>query len=347
MYLHITNATGDVLFTTLPDACKHCMMHCHNMIETVDCLATETKRRRAFSATDGGQVYFCDEAHLLKSRRIVKERMRLYIGLLSHFDDIRRTLDRNAKKHMKRFMHNLTSQNAHNIQEFEYVVPQASLGRTIHEQVGFVESALSSDPHKAARALLQINKNNFAMRCEFIAFRHLHGNTVPDLRIRSHKLHKVIMNALYLFFQDFRERGIDVSVEPCEQTVKCDYDCLHVSLYHLFANAAKYMLKDTTLSVSFPVVEGRQTIRLDMMSLQITDADLLHLFEDGFSGELPRVMKLAGSGLGLGIARDLLRLNGAELEIRRNLDRSAGHSLVLAKYERNAFDIVLNEANTG
>jgi signal transduction histidine kinase len=344
MYLHITNAAGEVLFTNLSDACNHCLAQGNKMIETVDCPATASKRRRAFSSSKGGQVYFCDEAHLSKSRRIVKERMRLYTELLSHLDDVRRTLDRDAHKHMKHFMHNLTSQNAHNIQELEYVIPQASMGRTIHEQIGDLESELRTDARNAARALLRINKNNFAMRCEFIAFRHLHGSRGPELSVRSHKLHKVLVNALSLFFQDFREKRINVVVEPSENAVRCDYDCLHVALYHLFSNAAKYAKEETTLAVSFQSIEGRQRIRIDMVSLQITDADMERLFEEGFSGELPRVMKLAGSGVGLGIARDLLRLNDARLEIRRNVDGAAAHSLMLARYENNVFDITFGNS---
>jgi signal transduction histidine kinase len=341
MYLHITSSCGEILFSSLAEECKSCLMQPRKLISTNTCPVTGTQRRSAVSTTPRGRVYLCEEASLLKSRRIARERLQLYHNLIPELSEVRKSLVRNADKHMRRLMHNLTSQNAHNIQDVYDIVPQDSLGATMSEQIGIVESALLNDPNKAARALLRINKHNAAMKCEFAALKHLYGGNTPALRARHHNVFKVTMNALHLFYQDFREKGIIARADPCDNKAKFDYECIHVALYHLFENAAKYILENTVFAVSFPIEEGRQRVRLDMVSLQISDSDLPRLFVEGFSGQVPRSLGFAGNGLGLGIARDLLRLNGAELQIHRNVDPSRSRTTVLAKYEHNVIDIVL------
>lgn len=344
MFLYFTNQSGEVLYSNFPEACEECLALQTKPIETVTCPATGGVWRRAGTKIEGGTVHFCgNEIELLKSRRIVRERLRLYSQMLSELEHFRKTLLDNVSSRMKRLMHNLISQNAHIMQEVYDVVPQEALSRTMFEQVGIVEKALKSDAQKAARAILKINKHNMAMKCEFTAFKLLSDVDHRRLNVRSHKVRKVVMNASHLFFQDFREKDVFVQADPYEGSVRMDYDSVQVALYHLIDNAVKYVLSDTELHISFPVIDGRQRIHFDMVSMIISDGDMDRLFEEGYSGELPRILKLAGSGLGLALARDLLRLNGAELQIKRNVDPARRRIATMGTYENNQIDIILGE----
>ncbi len=342
MFLHLTNGNGDILYSSIPETCQACFRQGKRSIGTTICPGTKARRRYASTRTKEGTVYFCgDDKALLRSRRIVRERLRLYSDMLQELEHLRKGVAQNVSQHMRRLMHNLISQNAHNIQEIYDIVPQESLGRRMSEQIDSVQEALKEDPLKAAKAFLRMNKHNVAMKCEFSAFKFLYDGGESAMKIRQHKVHKVVLNALHLFFQDFRDKGVWIEVEQFEGSVAIDYESIQVALYHLIDNAVKYVLNNTRVNVTFPIVDGKQRIRFDMVSMLISDTDILRLFDEGYSGQLPRTLRLAGHGLGLAIARDLLKLNGADLEVRRNVDPALRQTMMLAEYENNQFDVVL------
>lgn len=344
MFLHLTTHSGEVLFSDLPEPCRKCLARPTKRIEKIICPETGELRKRAGTETNEGVVYFCgNEIELLKSRRIVRERLRLYSAMLSQLEQVRKVLTHDVSGHMKRLMHNLISQNAHIMQEVYDVVPQEALSRKMSEQVDIVKKALKSDAQKAAKAILKINKHNMAMKCEFTAFKLLYDVENRRLHIRSHKVQKVVLNALHLFFQDFREKDVYVQVASFDDSLRMDYDSVQVALYHLIDNAVKYVLSGTNIDVTFPMIDGLQRIRFDMISMVISDRDVDRIFDEGYSGELPRDLRLAGSGLGLGLARDLLNLNGAELKIRRNVDPARRKTAMLAAYENNQVDIIFGK----
>lgn len=342
MFLHLTNSNGEILHSNVPDECMGCPGMMQSEIGRTVCPGTGQLRRRAYRESAHGSVYFCgDEAALLKSRRIVRERLRVYSEMLQELEALRRAVAHNVSKHLRRLMHNLTSQNAHSIQEVYNVIPQELLSGSMSQQVENVEAALRNDPAKASKAFLRVNKHNAAMKCEFGAFKFLYESTAPTLKKRNHPLRKVVLNALHLFYQDFKEKHVKVDVVACDASVRVDYECLQVALYHVIDNAAKYVFNGSNLLVTFPVIDGHQVVRLDMMSLEITDSDAARLYDDGFSGKHPKRLGLAGAGLGLGIVRDLLKLNDARLEIHRNAVPARRQDVMMGVYENNVFDILL------
>jgi K+-sensing histidine kinase KdpD len=341
MFIHLTNKLGEVLYSDVPRECLSCMKTRSQRIEFKVCLGTKQKRRRAWINAEHGSVYLCgDEEALLKSRRLVRERLALYASMLSDIDQLHKTILHQTSKHLKRFMHNLLSQNAHNIQEIYNVASQEVLGLSMNQQIETVKETLKKDPAKAAKAFMRINKNNIAMKCEFSAFKFLYDPSKAELKQRLHKIRKVVMNALHPFFQDLGEKNVHVEADSCDSSVKIDYETVQVALHHIIDNAAKYICPNTTLTVSFPVVEGRQLVAFDMISMQITDEDMERMYEEGYSGELPRQSGAAGDGLGMGLANALLALNDSVVAVRRNVDPSRQQRRLMGVFENNQVDII-------
>jgi K+-sensing histidine kinase KdpD len=291
-----------------------------------------------------GSVYFCGtEPDLFMSRRLIRARLELYSNILTELNKTQKAMAADASRHLKRLMHNLLTQNAHNIQEVYNVVPQDVLGLAMNEQIENVRRRMQADTTTAAKALLRINKNNVAMKSEFAAFKFLYEPDGGSLRRRAHKVHKLLMNALHPFFQDFREKDVYVEVDDCDASVTADYETIQVALHHLIDNAVKYTFPSSRVRVTFPVVKDRQAVLFDMVSVQITDVDARKMFDEGYSGVHPRQISMAGAGLGMGMVRTLLKLNGAEIEVHRNVDASRKQNALLCPYENNQFVVIMTK----
>jgi len=243
-------------------------------------------------------------------------------------------------KSTSRLIHNLTSLNAHNIQEIYSLIPQENVSQKIKGQISFVESIVKKDPKETALLLLRVAKNNAAMKAEFSVFRKLFDSN-PDLQIREHNVHKVLMNIFYLFFPDFTDK--DVRVQVGDNRNQClayfDYESFHVAIYHVIENAAKYIKPKTNLSVGIENVGGFVEIIMDMISLEIKENETDRIFEEGVSGELAGRIGKSGDGIGMSRAKKILELNSGSVSVKPQsgtIEECMG-----IKYQRNVFTIKL------
>ncbi|MEW6076562.1 MAG: hypothetical protein AB1724_01990 [Thermodesulfobacteriota bacterium] len=242
---------------------------------------------------------------------------------------------------MKRLLHNLTSLNAHCIQEIFDLVSQDTLTKNISQQLKTVQNVLKASPQKAARTILRIAKNNLAMKSEFVAMRYLEDAS-PHPQLRVHQIQKVVLNVLHAFFQDFTDHSVRVYVNDSPFTVLLDYDTFHVALYHVFDNATKYIMPNSELIVSFEAKDGRVKVVLDMLSLPISPQELARLGEEGFSGSLAIRLQLAGHGLGMFRTKRLLTVNRGLLNVQPNISPSKviKHNGITYEYNRFVFSLL-------
>ncbi|MEJ3595081.1 sensor histidine kinase [Pseudomonas bubulae] len=244
-----------------------------------------------------------------------------------------------VNKSTSRLLHNLTSLNAHNIQEIYSLLPQEMLAKRTSGQVRLVEDLVSKQMRDTALALLRIAKNNAAMKTEFSVFNKLFDSN-PKLQRKSHNVHKVLMNVFYIFFADFTDKDVKVEVE-CEgiQMAYFDYESIHVALFQIIENAVKYIQPKTDLSVCIYELADEIVIDFKMISLQITSGERKLIFDEGFSGTYSEKTGKSGSGIGLSRAKDILLLNSASIEV--DFDSSTQHTLLGVPYQNNTFLIRL------
>lgn len=249
--------------------------------------------------------------------------------------DSRSSMNRNTS----RLLHNLTSLNAHNIQEIYSLLPQEMLANRTSGQVKLVEGIISSQLRDAAFALLRIAKNNAAMKTEFAVFNKLFDSN-PKLQKKSHNVHKVLMNVFYIFFADFTDKDVKVEVE-CDgvQTAYFDYESIHVALFQVIENAVKYIQPKTRLLVNIIESDEAISIRFEMISLQINRSEQKAIFDEGVSGYFSERTVKSGSGIGLSRARDILDLNSASIDV--DFDSKTLHTVLGVPYQTNIFLIKL------
>jgi signal transduction histidine kinase len=295
--------------------------------------------RVGFSSFAKGSVYaFSNNKQLINSSRLFKRQLNI---IAESYDLIEATLQKSRENEIKktsRLFHNLLTLNGRNIQEIYSLVPQNDVSRRFNKQVPFVENIIRENTNEAAKTLLRIAKNNAAMKAEFSVFRKLYDEN-PNLSFQVHNAHKVLMNLAYLFFSDFIDKNVKVIVGDEGANILCDYDSIHVTLYHILDNASKYVKNNSEVSITI-LQEGNTTkLIFDMISLQISDEEKEKIFEEGHSGKLPSGLVKAGEGIGLSQAKHLLEMNRGSISLE-TFPNTIEHKMGIS-YQRNIFSLFL------
>ncbi len=271
-----------------------------------------------------------DDARI-KSRRLLEADLD---SLLSAASTIDSSLQR-AEARTRRLLHNLKSLTAKTSQEVFDLARQDQLMGSPRDAVPYLASEIRGNIEGTARALLEILKHQSAQKAEFTAFDRLTGK-FDRKSIERHDIHRVLMNVFYLFFGEFIERKVRAEVERTQLQASFDYESIHVCIYYLVENAAKYVAPRSDFRVTVRNDgNGLIDMRFDMESLAIRHDELERVFEEGYSGANAQTENLAGEGIGLYLARAMARLNGGQLNL------IAGQPLRGSKYARNAFILTL------
>jgi K+-sensing histidine kinase KdpD len=217
-----------------------------------------------------------------------------------------------AEEQTKRLIHNLKSLSAKTQQEIYYLFLQNELMSSPKQSSRYMEREISRDPKNVAKAFINILKHTAAMNAEFSAFQKLNGEMV-SLKRERHKVHKVLMNVFYLFFQEFSDKGVAAEVDRTEIDAFFDYDSIHVCIYHLVENAAKYVKQGGVFYVHARAEGNFVAVTFEMDSLVIDEEEIDKIFIPDYSGRLAKHLDLHGTGLGLYIASKMAALNGGEV----------------------------------
>lgn len=288
-------------------------------------------------------IYACSNSiKYVKSSKLFKKELVAIADLIFSLGiDIQQYKDQ-LNRSTKRILHNIVSLNGKNIQEIHSIVPQELLSGAIKEHISIIEESISENIRDAAISTLRVAKNNTAIKVEIAVFNKLLDQN-PVLTKQPHVVHKVFTNVYYMFSSDFTDKGVHVDiVDMTENKAYFDYESIQVVLYHLLENAVKYIKPKSTFSVSFSEGIDDITITLDMISVRIEEVEKNRIFEEGFSGNIPKKLGRSGDGLGLFISRRLLILNMADLKVESD-DRN--HEEVMGvPYDRNRFIVDVPKA---
>lgn len=310
---------------------------------TAPSLKIGNKRAGKITVKYGSVVGFTSNKDFIKSSSKFRTNLSVIGDSLKYLDTIIKKANDKVNKSTSRLLHNLTSLNAHNIQEIYSLVPQDLLARKVSGQVRLVENVIKQESRETALCLLRLAKNNIAMKTEFSVFNKLFDKN-PNLQFKFHNVHnvhKVMMNILYLFFADFTDKNVNVKID-CEgkKTAFFDYESIHVALFHLIENSVKYVQPNTELNIKISEVNNQILISFEMDSIQITKEEVELLFDEGISGEHSKKSGKSGSGIGLSRAKNILELNSSSITL--NIDEDSLHGYQSIPYQRNTFTIVLN-----
>ncbi len=296
---------------------------------------------RILRASNGTYVVlaFSDDSDRIRSNRLLKTEAEVMLAAAKNADyEIEKAREK-AELQTKRLIHNLKSLTAKIAQEIYYIVLQDKLMESPKETLSYFERQIADNPRETAKAFLAILKYQTAQKTEFSAFHKLNGD-IRTINREAHKIHKVLMNVFYLFFGDFTDKHVKVDIQHSEIQGLFDYDSIHVAIYHIVENAAKYIKHRGDFSVQIVKSANSVDIIFDMESLLIKDEEVGKILTENYSGELARRLELQGSGIGLYLAKQMAIINEGGLVVLNGRPLPGS-----PEYARNKFTLSVPRAD--
>lgn len=343
MICHITDKNGTNISSNAHDYCLDCILNCTEESIKIKCSTDKRQRRIGKTINDNIVIFLCNEKYVKSSKLFRKE-----LGLLKEFSLNLESLKAHAFKDINsqifRLLHNLITYNAHILQDIYSIIPQDELSKKGKEIVKAIETVLTKGDTKNAVSVLRILKNANLMKAEFSIFKKLYEPN-PIINTMNHEIHKVVLLVFNSFWYDLIQNGNYINIQNCNESIPVDYESVAAALAHVIDNTTKYIMPNTELNINFTSSQHNLILSFDMMSLEIKPDEIDKVFEDGYSGEVPRKHELNGKGVGLYMVKRLLTLNNAEIDISANHKRISPVSLNGLPYQNNIIRVTFNKSS--
>ncbi|WP_026705880.1 sensor histidine kinase [Flavobacterium soli] len=340
-FIKLINKDGVIIFSNLPERNEYYYLSCENKNSLIDkCIFIRKKARHGIIQSEEGITYlFTYDYEIVNKPRFFKEKLQIYSEQLAEINLIKNKLTQDIQANNRRLVHNITSFNAHNIQELYLLVPEEKLSKDYRSIRETIKTFLLDNSDAVADAFLRIAKNSIAMKAEFTVFKKLDGGQ-ETLQKQPHPIKKVILTVLHVFYQDFKELDVYVAVEESTQVLTFDFETIRVALYHIIDNTVKYIMPNSQLRIRFSEVKDESfSLILDMFSMEIKEEENQDVFKEGYSGINAKKAGKNGDGLGLYIVNRILKLNNAQLIINPYQKPTYIKKIEGIVYEKNVFEI--------
>ena len=111
--------------------------------------------------------------------------------------------------------------------------------------------------------------------------------------------------------------------------LKIDKDKMSTMLVNLIGNAVKYTPPEGRIAFRVSVADQLLQISVEDSGVGISEEELPHVFEKFFRSDDPRVQEQKGSGLGLALAQEVVRLHGGRITVESELNKGSTFHVVL------------------
>lgn len=314
----VKNTSNEVIVSNMVDECYTCLESCNTPGKVIEiCPKYQTKRRFGVNVNNRGKTFICCDRS--KTTKLFRDKLEslsyTFHDLVTAKLDIENEVKKVEQLRVNRLVHNLTSINAHNIQEVYDLVPQEILAADHNNQIKHIVKELERNPKKAALMFLRIAKHNIHMKSEFSIYKKL-DRSDATLDRRPHPIRKVILNILHTFFADFNDNDIYVDINnDYDGLVKIDYESIQVALYHFIENAHKYTKFESIIKIRFIEEPYNVKVVFSMDSLYIEKDEREKIFVEGYSGKNAKLTSKNGDGIGMWRIDQMMRLNDGKIEI--------------------------------
>ncbi len=312
MIIHVLDKNKEVIFSNASLECISCV-EALDSFGKVRCRRFGKPSRVVGQKSDDFLVYYCNINHV-DSNRLFRTELQMLLHLLKNIAGYRQRIDGEVKKRYKRLLHNLITYNAHISQDLYGIIPFEVFKEKGFDSVRIISEELSLSKKEHAIAVLRMLKNSTMMKSEFSVFEKLYNET-PSLEMYEHEVHKVILAVFNSFWYELIQNGVKIDIKKSHEKFIIDYDSVSAALAHLIDNAVKYIAPDTDLTVCIYRENRGVVLDFEMISMYIYEDEIEEIFEEGYSGRIPKSIGANGSGIGLYMIKKLLALNGAEIEV--------------------------------
>jgi len=207
----------------------------------------------------------------------------------------------------------------------------------------YVENALEDckqDPLATAKALNIINEES--RRLERVVSQVLSVSEIEagsfTLKRDDVRLDEVLKAVKADYEPQAREKQITLKLNmpPKLPVLQADRDKISLALHNLIGNALKYTPEKGRVTVNATVDTDHIHIEVIDTGIGISSDDVEKIFDLFYRAKDERVAKITGSGLGLTIAREVIRLHGGDISVQSELNKGSTFTLALPITEEMA-----------
>lgn len=200
----------------------------------------------------------------------------------------------------------------------------------------YLETAMEegeNDPAVRGKALNVINQE--ARRLERIVGEMLSVSEIEagSLRIKRDDVRlDVLFDDLRTEYQpQAQDKNITLTFKlpPKFPVINGDRDKILVAMHNLVGNALKYTPTGGNVTVEVQTDAKQLSFAVRDSGIGISAEDAEKIFERFYRAKDPRVEKITGTGLGLTLAREVVRLHGGEITVDSELDKGSTFTLTL------------------
>jgi two-component system phosphate regulon sensor histidine kinase PhoR len=108
-----------------------------------------------------------------------------------------------------------------------------------------------------------------------------------------------------------------------------DKDKLVTSLVNVLGNAAKYTPPRGRVVLRVSISDGKLSIVVEDTGVGISAEEMPRVFDKFFRSADPRVQDQVGSGLGLSLVKEVVRMHGGSVDVKSELDAGTIFTITL------------------
>ncbi len=146
--------------------------------------------------------------------------------------------------------------------------------------------------------------------------------TIDRQSIEAPRLFEEVVTKIQPLMQ---QRGIEFEFDLPEKlgSLELDKDKIVAVLVNLLGNAAKYTAEGGRVAMRVKRDEKNLQVAIQDTGTGISEEELPKIFEKFFRSDDPRIREVAGTGLGLSLAREVVRMHDGDITVDSTLDEGS------------------------
>jgi len=128
---------------------------------------------------------------------------------------------------------------------------------------------------------------------------------------------------------DEKNITLTLTMPPKVPVIQADRDKLMMALHNLVGNAVKYTPNGKRVDVSVEVDSDRFVMEVSDTGIGIRPDDLTKIFEKFYRAQDEQLADIPGTGLGLSLAREVMRLHGGDITVESVHGKGSTFTLLL------------------
>ena len=148
--------------------------------------------------------------------------------------------------------------------------------------------------------------------------------TQLELELSTVSLDRMLEQTVYEFHPMLKEKSLTcrLDIEPEHITISCDPDKLQRVFDNLLRNAVLYSGEGGIIAVCAKAADGKVTVQVENSGATIPQDKLERVFEQFYRLDSARQSRTGGAGLGLAIAKEIVRLHQGRIWARSQEGRT-------------------------